>query len=246
MATKSKINISFDPVLFVIFSFITITLCVLAKTVPSIGIWNIAMTPTNSQGSFPFIFKEPLSWIRLFLYIFGTQNLSQWIYLAFLFSLFPSQESNFGTGLLFIMIILSTVFSGVLFTCFCSVPFSGCLPVIFLFQILNFITEYKKGKINLSWIFSFSFLIVFFLLFSGNPKDNVIPLFICFAGGLCGSLVSFITVKKSSRKKPSGKTKKEPETVVYFDNEADSPRFKNKKGQKNTDDDETIIGTIDL
>ncbi len=97
------------------------------------------------------------------------------------------------------------------------------------------------------------------MLFSeGTVKNNVIPLFIAFAGGLCGSLISLLTIKKSSSRKDGSKktpkktvttsdAKNTSKTVVYFDNEADSPRFKNKKkNTENEDDDMTVIGTIEL
>lgn len=167
----------------------------------------------------------------------------------------PEQETNYGTALLAVMFVLSTAVSGVLFACFSTSSYSGCTPVICLLFILKLLSGFKKKTLSITTVIAFVFLGVFCISVQNKPKENLLPFFICLAGGLVGSLVSFITVKKSSgsRKKTSKKKDDvidEPETVVYFDNEADSPRFKNKsKGRKNKNADEeetTVIGTIEL
>lgn len=246
MATNNKIKITLDPIIFLVFALITVSVFLIQKFLPNLGINNIFTSPTAVKGALPFSIKDPLSWCRIFLYIFGTGNLYMWILLAGMKLLLPDLEANFGTGLISVMIILSIVFSGVLFACFSNTTFAGCAPVIFLLVILDLVSNFKKKTINLSSLFAIAFLIIFFFESGKSVKETLIPFFICFAGGLCGSLVSFITVKKSSaKKKPAKKTKKkdsEAQTVVYFDNEADSPRFKNKNNSSS--EDETVVGTL--
>jgi len=245
MAAKNKIKLSADPVIFIIFALITVTVYLINRYVPSLKLNTIFTTPTSVKGNLPFSFKDPLSWIRVFLYVFGTRNLSLWILLAAVKLLLPEQETNFGTGLISIMILLTVIFSGVLFACFTTTSFAGCEPVVFLLIILDFISFFKKKTLNLSSVLAAVFVCVFFFTSFASVKEALIPFFVCFAGGLCGSLVSFITMKKPAAKKKtaSKKSKKdEAETVVYFDNEADSPRFKNKNNSSS--DDETVVGTL--
>ena len=246
MASNNKIKITFDPIIFLIFSFITVCAFLLQKFVPNLGINNIFTSPTSIKGDFPFSLKDPLSWCRVFLYVFGTKKIYMWIFLAIMNFRLPEIETNFGTGLTALMVLLSVLFSGVLFACFGNTSFAGSDPVIFLLIILDIMASIKKKTINLSSVFATIFIIVFFFTNMGSIKEGIIPFFICFAGGLCGSLVSFITVKKSSaKKKPVKKTKKnetEAKTVVYFDNEVDSPRFKNKNNSSS--EDETVVGTL--
>lgn len=246
MATKNKIKITFDPIIFLFFTLLTVCVFLLQKFVPNLGINNIFTSPTSIKGDFPFSLKDPLSWCRVFLYVFGTKKIYMWIFLAVMKFLLPEIEANFGTGLTALMIFLSVLFSGVLFACFGSTSFAGCEPVIFLLLVLDIMTSIKKKTLNLPSVFAMIFIFVFFFAAMGNIKESIIPFFICFAGGLCGSLVSFITVKKTSSKKKTTKESKkkdsEAQTVVYFDNEADSPRFKNKNNSSS--EDETVVGTL--
>lgn len=253
MASKSKIKVTFDPAIFLFFSIITILVYIFGKNLPKLELTSLFTSPTGPKGPFPFVIKDPFSWCRLVLYVFGSKSMHEWILLIVLLKLIPDQETNYGTLLLSIMIFLSIIFTGVLCACFGTTSLMGCSPIIFLLFILELMSGFKKKTLSISSVISLAFFIIFFLFMNDGPKANLIPLFSCFAGGLCGSLVSFLTVKKS--KSSSKKKKKEPEvideaeTVVYFDNEEDSPRFKNKKktwGKKNTDDEETIIGTIEL
>ncbi|MCQ2572574.1 MAG: hypothetical protein MJ182_01635 [Treponema sp.] len=239
MSTKSKHKIIYEPIIFIVLSFAAVLVFLLNKFIPSLRLETFTTSPSSLKGELPFKIKEINSWLRIFFYILGTKDISRWILFSGLLLLIPEQENNYGTFLTLIMIILSTIFSGVLFACFSVQSFSGCDPLIFLFVILRVLSAIRKKSIPLSDITGFIFYIIFFLFFNGSIKDNLIPLFICFAGGLCGSLVSFITVKKSGKRKTSGK---KAETVIYFDNEKDSPRFK----KNNSSEDETIIGTLEL
>ncbi|MCQ2597375.1 MAG: hypothetical protein MJ181_05945 [Treponema sp.] len=243
MASKSKVKISIEPVIILLISLVTVAVFLLNRFVPSLKLMDFFTSPTSSKGSYPFDIKSVTSWIRTVLYIFGTKNISSWIVLAILFFITPDQENNYGTVLIAIMIFLATIFSGVLAACFLEKPLNGAEPALFLLIILDFLASFRKKEIKISSIAALAFLIVY----EAVSGVNLITIFVFFAGGLCGSLVSFITVKKStSKKKTSSKSKKDTATtVVYFDNEADSPRFKNKKSSA-TDDDETVIGTLEF
>lgn len=243
MASKSKFKISIEPVIILVISIITVTVFLLNRFIPSLKLMDLFTSPTSAKGPYPFDFKSASAWARMILYIFGTKSLSSWIILISLFFLTPEQENNYGTFLIAIMIFLAAVFSGVLSACFLETPLSGPEPALYLLIILDFLAAFRKKEIKISSIAVLALLIVY----EAVTGAKAITIFVYFAGGLCGSLVSFITVKKSaSRKKSASKNKKEePQTVVYFDNEADSPRFKNKKSSA-PDNDETVIGTLEF
>ena len=212
--TKSKKTITFEPVIFLVISIITISVFIINKFFPNLNLSPLFKSVTSSSGPEPFNFKEPILFLRFFLYIFGTDSLSSWIMLTLLYLLLPEAENNYGTLLTLLMMILSTVFSGVLFACFGTVPFSGCTPIVFLLMSLRIISELKKKLIPLGDITGLIFFMISFVFDKNNIKEVIISMFICLAGGLAGSLVSFITVKKSSEKKKKTHYNNNDETII--------------------------------
>ncbi len=258
MKAKNKINLTFDPILILIFIFITVSVFLINRFMPDLNLNTFFTSPTSQKGAFPFNFHEPASWCRMVLYIFGTKQLFSWILLGLLGLLISDQETNYGTFLLLVMMLLSTIFSGVLAACFSTETLTGPYPLIFLLLILKIMNEFKKKTVSLFSIAVAVLYIVYILFSEEKIESSIIPLFIVFAGGLCGSLISLLTIKKSFSKKEGGRkspkktvttsdSKNTSKTVVYFDNEADSPRFKNKKkNDSDEDDDMTVIGTLEL
>lgn len=243
MAKKSKLKINFDSIIILLIALVSTIIFLINRFIPGLNLYDLFSTPTAQNGSSPFSFSNPLCILKIFTHIFAFRTTASWTVLAMLLLITPEIETNYGTAFTAIMILLSDVFSGVLAACFCTTGMSGAESVLWLMIFLRFFNGLKKNQLSLNSIFLAVILSV--IEISGNGSANLIPMFINIAGGLCGSLVSFMTVQKTSKKKASPKkTKADSNTVVWFDNEADSPRFKNNT--EYSDDKTEVLGTLEV
>ena len=221
------------------------------------GLGKILASPTSAAGSAAFIVKEPLSYLRLLLYIFGSemgQAVSASSGAAVLFTnlilimlLGPAMEERYGSVIIGIMIFVSALFSGVLNACFCEVSLVGSVPVVSMMIFLNAFMSFSKKKFPLSFA-AVMILFVVLQIFSGAGAVRII---ICIAGGLCGSLFAFLTSPKmKAEKKNSSSTTESPkkrggllnraEKIAYAE-ELDNNSPRNKKPD---DDETTVVGTL--
>ena len=159
-------------------------------------------SPTTQAGALPFIVKQPLSYLRLLLYIFGSGNAGGAgvagagsvliTNLILIMLLGPAMEERYGSVIIGIMIFVSALFSGVLNACFCADSLIGAVPVVCMMIFLNAFMSFSKKTFPLSFA-AVVILFVFLEIFSGAGAVKII---ICIAGGLCGSLFAFLTSPK--------------------------------------------------
>lgn len=229
MAKKNKIKFTFDLPLLCGFAIISMLLVVLDAFVLKGKLMPFIVSPTTLD----FNLKNPLSYFKIIFHIFGAQTskpgIFLWLY-AIVFVVYSGQEAEktYGTVFLGIMAVLSSVFSGVLAACFLESPISSAIPVAFLLCFLTFFANLKKNTLVLSSIIILVAVCAFDFIITGK----VLVLAIDAAGGLCGSLLSFMAVPnrkpKNTKKTQASKTK----TQVSYHNEGD--------------DDTTVIGTFEL
>ena len=215
---------------------------------------SLTSSPTNALGALPFEIKNPLSYLRIFFYAFGFESPAALITnLIFIMLLGPAIEERYGSIVIGIMMGVSVIFSGVLNSCFCSTSLKGCSSIIFMLIFLNSFMSITKKKIPLSFIFVIVLYIIKELLEKSfqltaaeqtqtvEKSFEIIRILICIAGGLCGSLLAFLTSPKARAEKKYNKAANEIDSQ--------SPRFSNKTYRKKNndsddDDDTTVVGTL--
>lgn len=245
---KFKFNFVFDSPVTISFSLLSVLLfvlnCLAFKGTLDV---KILSSPTTSAGPIPFMATQISSYLRLFLYAFGSQNFVGLLSnLLFLLMLGPVMEERYGSLVIGIMMAVSVLFSGVLNTCFCETSLQGCMPIIFMMIFLNSFMSFSKKKIPVSFLVIFVFYIAREV--SGKTFSEIVGLIICITGGLCGSLFAFLTSPKARAEKKSAKSENDrqmtqEERAAYLE-ELDSQSPRNKKNKKNDDDDTTVIGTL--
>ena len=242
---KFKLNLKFSYDAPVTLSFVIV--CVFFFLLNTFVIKNGALgkilaSPTTQAGALPFIVKQPLSYLRLLLYIFGSGE--EVIYLTnfmIILMMGPAMEERYGSVIIGIMIFVSALFAGVLNACFCADSLVGAVPVVCMMIFLNAFMSFSKKTVPATFLA----VIVFFGFFSINSGMSAIRLIICIAGGLCGSLFAFLTSPKvkAAKKESSGGLLSRAEKVAYAE-ELDKQSPRNKKKTKLSDDDTTVVGTL--
>ena len=204
----------------------------------------VLASPTTQAGALPFIAKQPVSYLRLLLYIFGAGDASVLITnLILIMLLGPAMEERYGSVIIGIMIFVSALFSGVLNACFCEASLVGAVPVVSMMIFLNAFMSFSKKKFPLSFVA----VMVFFVVLQIVSGAGAVKIIICIAGGLCGSLFAFLTspkmkAEKKAAKSGSGGLLSRAEKVAYAEElDRNSPR--NKKSSYD-DDETTVIGTL--
>lgn len=245
---KFKFNFVFDSPVTISFSLLSVLLFVLnCLAIKGTLDVKILSSPTTSAGPIPFMATQISSYLRLFLYAFGSQNFVGLLSnLLFLLMLGPVMEERYGSLVIGIMMAVSVLFSGVLNTCFCETSLQGCMPIIFMMIFLNSFMSFSKKKIPVSFLVIFVFYIAREVF--GKTFSEIVGLIICITGGLCGSLFAFLTSPKVRAEKKSAKSENDrqmtqEERAAYLE-ELDSQSPRNRKNKKNDDDDTTVIGTL--
>ncbi|MBR1638923.1 MAG: rhomboid family intramembrane serine protease [Treponema sp.] len=232
----------------------------------------LTSSPTAPGGSLPFLISQPLSYLRLFLYVFGFSSPHLLVTdLIFIMLLGPAIEERYGSVVIGIMMAVSALFAGVLNACFCKTSLRGASCIIFMLIFLNSFMSLSKKKIPLSFIFVVILYIVreFFEKSAGaggtggvsgaeglsGGAAGLVSILICIAGGLCGSLFAFLTSPKArAAKKAEAKSEGEPRSgreAFLEELDSQSPRFQKKNRRKGEDsdsdegdDDSTVVGTL--
>ncbi len=211
-------------------------------------------TPTNSSGPNPFVASDIFSYLNIFFYVFGAEDISLLLCnLIFLLLLGATLEDYYGSPLILICYIITTVFSGVLNALLCYGSVQGCSCLIMMTIFLSAFMSVSKNKAPVS---SFFVLVIYIVReFMQKNANGIVGMFIVLIAGLCGALVAFIlaplvsaNAKKNSRgllnkaekvreeKKPLFKKEKESTTIIRKkdDDYDDGP----------SDDDTTVVGTL--
>ena len=257
---KLNLKVSYDAPVTLSFVIICAVLFLLNSfLIKNGGLGKLLASPTTQAGTLPFIVKQPVSYLRLFLYIFGTGQTAGAMTgegsvlitnLILIMLLGPSMEERYGSVIIGIMIFVSALFSGVLNACFCTESLVGAVPVVSMMIFLNAFMSFSKKTFPLSFA-AVVVLFVFLEIFSGAGAVKVI---ICIAGGLCGSLFAFLTSPKvkAAKKEASGGAApgrggllSRAERVAYAEElDSQSPRNKNNRSSSYNDDETTVVGTL--
>lgn len=256
---KLKIKFNYDAPVTLTFTLLSVLLFVidfvfLKERLNS----SIFITPTVS-GDFQFSFSSLNSYLRLFLYIFGREStLLFFSRLVIITLLGPRMEERYGSAVIGIMILVSTLFTGVLSASCCKHPFNGTDPIVFMLILLDMLFHISKKTISLSSALATALFIACLFI---NPNENgLVGILIVLAGGLCGSLFAFMASPKTRTGKTGSKV--ESKTSASSKGRGNSKNASSQdswnhnedySGAKNTTDskaseagnsDETIVGSI--
>ena len=194
----------------------------------------IFTAPSNST----FHFNQPLDYFRLILHIFGHSDWNHLISnMAFILLLGPMLEERYGSGILSLMMIVTSLVTGVLNACFSTFPMVGSSDIAFMMILLASFTSLSKNEIPLSFIL----ILILYIgreIVTHQQKDNI-AIIAHIAGGLCGSLFAFLATPKQ---KVTSTVKKVTNTKK---SESSDSSNKTKKPTTSSDD-TTVVGSIEL
>lgn len=195
-------------------------------------------SPTKSTGENAFLASSALSYLRIFFYVFGAKDfLSLSCNLIFVLLLGKNIEKFYGSVLSLICFLISTIFSGVLGSIFCSYSLYGCSCVVMMMIFQTIFMEISENRISLPSVL-IVILVILYEIFSKN-QNGALGLFVNLIGGICGSLLSFVIyplLHHSEKKDSPEKTEKSKKSQNKND--------KAKKSNNDEDDDSTIVGTL--
>jgi membrane associated rhomboid family serine protease len=141
-------------------------------------------------------FFSAVTYFRLFSHVIGHAN---WVHLAGNFSLIlligPLLEEKYGSILMFVMIFVTAIITGLLNILFFSTGLYGASGIVFMLILLSSLSKVKSGHIPLTFI-----LVV--VLFLGKEivdsfRPDGISQFAHIAGGICGSVFGFLKREKT-------------------------------------------------
>ncbi|AEE15920.1 rhomboid family intramembrane serine protease [Treponema brennaborense] len=176
------------------------------------------VVPGRIGSAYAFDWKNALDYVRLFTHVLGHADWGHLISnLSFILLLGPLLEERYGSGMLALMMSVTAFVTGVLNACFMPVGLLGASGVAFMMILLASFTTITKNEIPLTFI-------LIMILYMGNEivagfKRDDISSFAHIAGGLCGSLFGFLTVRAPRKQavvqkaKPQG-TKSGAETAA--------------------------------
>lgn len=252
---KKKINIDIDAPVTITFVIVSVLLFLIDSFITK-GKWTLAFmsSPTNA-GDLAFSFSKVSSYFRLLCYSFSAASWDILITnLLFILLLGPAMEERYGIVVIGIMMAVSTLFAGVLNSCFCAESMKGCTAIVFMMIFLNSFMSFSKKKIPLSFVLIFVLFIVR-EVFVKNP-NGVVGIFIGIAGGLCGSLFAFLVSPKAKSARKSDKAAagegllSKADRLAEIDasspRNAKKPKLFSKKSKKVNEDEIEEIGTLEF
>ena len=189
-------------------------------------------------GNPNFHFNQPLDYLRLILHIFGHSDWNHLISnMAFILLLGPMLEERYGSRILSLMMIVTSLVTGVLNACFSTFPMVGSSDIAFMMILLASFTSLSKNEIPLSFIL----ILILYIgreIVTHQQKDNI-AIIAHIAGGLCGSLFAFLATPKQ---KATSTVKK----VTNTKKSESSDSSNRTKKPTTSSDDTTVVGSIEL
>lgn len=235
-----KIRISYNAPVTLTFSLAAVFVMLLDMILKGTVIPLLFTAPGGTVSSVPFNVHAPLDYLRLILHVFGHADWNHLISnLAFILLLGPVIEERYGSAILSLMMLTTSLVTGVLNACFSPLPMLGASDIAFMMILLTSFTSISKCDIPLSFILVLVLYIGRELLCT--PANQNIATLAHIAGGLCGSLFAFLATPKAKKRKTDAqkeqKTDGREERTVF-------------RGQKNkpaaAENDSTVVGSIEL
>ena len=146
-------------------------------------------------GKGMFNTSDPLHWIKLFTHTLGHSNWNHLLSnMALILLIGPILEEKYGSGLLFLMIFITAVITGLMNAFLFPTALLGASGIVFMMILLTSFTNSRNGEIPLTFL-------LILILYLAAEIINVftyddISQAAHIAGGICGSLFGFLRPRK--------------------------------------------------
>ncbi len=165
----------------------------------------------NAENAFDF--KNALDYARIFAHVLANTSWTDLLLNSvLLLALGAQMEDRYGSPMILLMIIITTLVSGVLSVCVPAMPITGATSVIFMLITLSSLTALGRKEIPISWLLILVMFTAYKVYQFTVPADKLtdggiqimlnknIPVFVDLAGGISGSLLGFLIAPKNGRK----------------------------------------------
>ena len=142
--------------------------------------------------------RSVLSWLRLFSHVLGHASWAHLVSnLSFILLIGPVLEEKFGSGLVFVMMIVTAGVTGALNALVVHAGLLGASGIAFMLILLSSFTNIRSGEIPLTLLLVIALYLVREFVAALTP-DSVSQL-THIAGGLCGGLFGFVFARREPR-----------------------------------------------
>jgi membrane associated rhomboid family serine protease len=254
---KKGFHISYNAPVTVTFSLLCAGIFLLDQYVSGGKLIPLLFTvPGGANSPSPFEWSIPLSYIRLFTHVLGHCDWNHLLgNLTFILLLGPLMEEKYGSAMTALMMTVTAAVTGVINACFLSSSLLGASGIAFMLIVLASISTISKSSIPFSFLLVLSVFIAREIL---SPSASNISTIAHITGGLCGSLFAFLAVPKAKKKAGSpskqaaddykprqGLTREEMLRRIRQLDES-SPRYSSSPSPRSSEEDTTLVGTIEL
>ena len=200
--TKLKLSFTSPVTLYICFTALAV-FALDAAFVPGI-IQKIFSAPASLKVAGGFDWKNALDYLRLFFHVLGHSGWRDMaLNLSFVLILAPQLEKQYGSGVFALMILVCAFVSGILNVCFNQQPLCGSDGLVFMLALVaskNYVTKKELP-------FTAVLLLILLILkdFVNTDTQTKIRALIQIGGGLCGSLLVFLTAERGSSAKKTAK-----------------------------------------
>ena len=251
MASKKTFRINFDACVSISFCVAALLIFVLdAFALKNYSlVQNIFSAPGAKGAEQAFNFSSPANYARLVLFVFGNKNFLQVLFsCAFILPFGALMEERYGSPAVALMVAICAFVTGALNACLVPQSLCGAASVALMLILLSSITSIAKNEIHLSSLLTLLVCLAGNLYVcsqnGGLDRMAVTSLFVQLAGALAGSMAGFLTAPKTRRAASTTSNSSAQDRLRQIDEE--SPRKKSFWGKKKTDDETTVIGSINI
>lgn len=177
---------------------VTIVFALICFVATSLGEYSNGETTLMLFATSRTSLVSPLTYLKFITYIFGHADWAHFVgNMSYILILGPMLEEKYSSiGMAIVILITALVTSIINFIFFPGIVLIGASGVVFAFILLASFTSFKEGEIPLSFILVLVFYLGNQILEGMLLKDNVSQ-FGHIIGGLVGSIIGFLTNKKS-------------------------------------------------
>lgn len=234
---KKRFPVSYNSPVIITFSLLCAFILLLDSFVAKGKLIPLLFTvPGCKTAPSAFDWLNPFSYIRLFTHVLGHTDFSHLLgNLSFILLLGPLMEEKYGSGMIALMFTVTAFVTGIINACFIPSSLLGASGISFMLIVLASISTVTKNKIPLT------FLLVIAVYVSKefiSPSASNVSTIAHIAGGLCGSLFGFLVAPKQRHSEKISVSKQKKQTM--------KTSVKSTEQEQKSNNDETIVGTIEL
>ena len=170
---------------------LTFTLiCALILALDALVFPTLTETWFSAPGHGSFQAGSARDYVRLFTHVIGHADMTHFLSnFSFILLLGPMLELSYGSLTLLLMIVITSLVTGVLNALLFPTGLMGASGVVFMMILLSSFTNFSKGEIPLTFV-------LIMILYLGREvlssfQHNSVSEFAHIIGGLCGSLFGY-------------------------------------------------------